>query len=164
MVISYVALPADSKLHSRVAKNDFLDCVYGAKKTADITASQATYIAMGQMPGWVMKLLWLRNKIVSLFGLKTGSGHSFGNAFPKELKVGDHIGVFKVESVSDDEVIIGENDKHLDFRISVYRTDTGYYLATWVHTHNWLGRTYLKIIMPFHRLITQNCIKRVITD
>ena len=29
-------------------------------------------------------------------------------------------------------------------------------LATWVHTHNRLGRAYLKLILPFHVLIVRS--------
>ena len=164
MTISYVALPADSKLQDRISKTDFVDCVYGAKSQADLSASKVAYIAMAQMPAWVSKLMWMRNKVVSLFGLKTGDAPSFGGTVPEVFKVGDRIGVFKVESVSETEVIMGEDDKHLNFRISIFRNETGYYLATWVHPHNWMGRVYLKIVMPFHRLITQNCMKRVIAS
>ena len=139
-----------------------MDCVYGVRTSTDLSASKAAYIAMAQMPAWVSKLMWLRNKVVSLAGLKTGNAPSFGGAVPETFKVGDRIGVFMVESVSDTEVIMGEDDKHLNFRISIYRDDHGYYLATWVHPHNWMGKAYLKIVMPFHRLITQNCMKRVI--
>lgn len=164
MTISYTDLPAESLLQDRISKTDFVDCVYGAKSPADLSASRVAYIAMAQMPAWVSKLMWMRNKIVSLFGLKTGNAPSFGGTVPKVFKVGDRIGVFKVESVSETEVIMGEDDKHLNFRISIYRNETGYYLATWVHPHNWMRRIYLKIVMPFHRLITQNCMKRVIAS
>lgn len=164
MTVSYTALPQDSRLHGRIAKSDFVDCVYGAKSPANLSASKAAYIAMAQMPPWVSKLMWVRNRLVSVVGLKTGDAPSFGNTVPKTFEVGDRIGVFRVESVSENEVILGEDDRHLDFRISIYRNDKGYYLATWVHPHNWMGRAYLKIVMPFHRLITQNCVKRLIAS
>ena len=164
MTISYTALPPESRLHGRIAKSDFVDCVYGAKSPACLSAPKAAYIAIAQMPSWVLKLMWLRNRLVSVFGLKTGDALSFGSTVPNTFEVGDHFGVFRVESVSENEVIMGEDDIHLDFRISVYSTDRGYYLATWVHPHNWVGRAYLKIVMPFHRFITQNCVKRLIAS
>ena len=33
--------------------------------------------------------------------------------------------------------------------------------TTLVKTHNWLGRTYLAIIMPFHRLIVPALLRQV---
>jgi hypothetical protein len=34
-------------------------------------------------------------------------------------------------------------------------------LTTLVLTHNWLGRTYLAIILPFHRLIAPTLLRQV---
>lgn len=162
MAISYTSLPTASRLHACVGETDFLDCVHGAKYPASVSAAKAAYIAMAEMPVWVERLMWLRNIIVTPFGLKTGRRPSFGADVPDKFEVGDYIGIFKVESISDNEIIIGEDDKHLNFRVTIYRSDNGYYLATWVHPHNWLGRTYLKLVMPFHRIITQNCMKRLV--
>jgi len=162
MTVSYGTLPADSALYSRKNPSDFMDCVQGPRTDFNLTPERAAYVTMAKMPKWVERLMYLRNLLVSPFGLKTGRGRSFGADVPKEFKVGDRIGVFRIESVSDTEVVIGEDDRHLDFRISVFLDETSYYLATWVHPHNWLGRTYLRIVMPFHRLITQNCMKRLV--
>jgi hypothetical protein len=50
----------------------------------------------------------------------------------------------------------------LDFRIVVDVTPPGSVTATTlVKTHNWLGRTYLAIIMPFHRLIVPTLLRQV---
>ena len=33
--------------------------------------------------------------------------------------------------------------------------------TTLVKTHNWLGRTYLAIILPFHRLVVRAMLRQV---
>jgi hypothetical protein len=33
--------------------------------------------------------------------------------------------------------------------------------TTLVRTHNWLGRTYLAIILPFHRLVVRAMLRQV---
>jgi hypothetical protein len=33
-------------------------------------------------------------------------------------------------------------------------------LSTVVHCHNALGRTYIRVIAPFHRLIVKSCLRR----
>ena len=33
--------------------------------------------------------------------------------------------------------------------------------TTLVRTHNWLGRAYLAIILPFHRLIVRTLLRQV---
>ena len=66
------------------------------------------------------------------------------------------IGIFPVVSQTPDRLIAGFNDRHLDFRVVVDVTAPGgvrQVTATTLVEHNWFGRTYLAIIMPFHRLI-----------
>ncbi len=86
-----------------------------------------------------------------------------GNAAHKggSIGVGDYIGVFQVQSVGKDEILIGEDDKHLNFLISVLRHRQGFTLSTWVRTHNRFGRMYLWAIMPFHKLIVRDSVGRI---
>jgi hypothetical protein len=60
---------------------------------------------------------------------------------------------------------MGENDRHLDFRVAVLvRTDAQggreLIVVTVVHCHNRLGRTYLAVIAPFHRTILRANLER----
>jgi len=58
-------------------------------------------------------------------------------------------------------VILGFDDSHLNFRISVLVDGTHAYAATWVHRNNALGRAYLAVIMPFHIVIMRTAIGQV---
>lgn len=162
--VSYVDLPASSRLNEYVSENDFIDCVFAPSAKIGKSAEQLTKQALGQMPSWVKRLMQLRNAIVGLFGLKTGDVGTTHDQMPDKLEVGDKMGVFRVCYISEDEIILGEDDKHLDFRISILKSDTGSILSTWVRPHNIFGKAYLTIIMPFHRLITQHTAKRLISD
>jgi hypothetical protein len=58
--------------------------------------------------------------------------------------------------------VLGEDDKHLDFRISVLcsaeaEPEGGRQLvfSTVVQCHNRLGRAYIFVIAPFHRLVVK---------
>ena len=115
-------------------------------------------------PRWVAALMEVRDSCVSLLGLKTG----------RSLRSSDgqrqRIGIFKLYEASPLEVIVGEDDKHLDFRASVlYRAADGpaikasVVLSTVVHCHNALGRTYLWLIAPFHRLVVQSFLRQAAT-
>lgn len=139
------SLPAHSLLQAYVQTGDFVDC-YRSETTADV--DQAAKQAMS-FPFWVSGLMWLRNKIVAPFGLRT------------DLTEGETIGFFPIETRNDFEVILGFNDKHLDFRISILTDGTHAFGATWVRRHNWLGRAYLAMIMPFHVLIMRNAMGRI---
>lgn len=101
----------------------------------------------------------LRDALVAGFGLKT-SKH-LTSVGPEESRVG----FFKIYSTDQAEIVLGEDDKHLDFRLSVSYSNTPSPLgkqrvivSTVVRCHNLLGRTYIFLIAPFHRLIIQSCL------
>ena len=75
------------------------------------------------------------------------------------------IGIFPVVSETPDRLVAGFNDRHLDFRVvvDVVGADGSRHVTatTLVLTHNLLGRTYLAIIMPFHRLIVPAMLRQV---
>jgi hypothetical protein len=75
------------------------------------------------------------------------------------------IGIFPVLSETPDRLIAGFNDSHLDFRVVIDVTAPEgvrqVTLTTLVKTHNWFGRTYLAVIMPFHRLIAPTLLRQV---
>jgi len=124
---------------------------------AALDARQAAMRMMARVPRWVDALLVLRNLIVAPFGLKT-SGED--RRAPRDI-----IGIFPVVSETPERLVAGFNDKHLDFRIVVDVAAAGngrnVTLTTLVLTHNWLGRTYLALIMPFHRLIVPALLRQV---
>ena len=122
-----------------------------------LDARHAAERMMARQPWWAEALVRLRNIIVTPFGLKT-SGASL--TAPREM-----IRIFPVLSQTPDRLIAGFNDSHLDFRVVVDVATSGttrnVTLTTLVLTHNWLGRTYLAIIMPFHRLIAPALLRQV---
>jgi hypothetical protein len=70
------------------------------------------------------------------------------------------IGFFPLLSKSARELVVGEDDRHLDFRVAILlRTSAAgareLVVVTVVHCHNRLGRAYLALIAPFHRVIAQ---------
>jgi len=135
----------------------FMDAYRLEVDGAALDARQAAIRMMARAPRWVDALLVLRNIIVAPFGLKT-SGEK-----PRAPR--DIIGVFPVVSETPDRLVAGFNDKHLDFRVVVDVATTGQRQSvtatTLVLTHNWLGRTYLAIIMPFHRLVVCAMLQQV---
>lgn len=109
-------------------------------------------------PRWIDALLRLRNIAVAPFGLKTS-----GEGAPAP---GGLIGLFPVLSETSERLVAGFDDSHLDFRIVVdvegdaaSRQVTS---TTLVRTHNLLGRTYLTLIMPFHKLVVRSMMERIV--
>ena len=126
-----------------------------------LDARQAAQRMMGRSPRWVEALLTLRHWLVAPFGLKT-SGN--GENPPRET-----IGLFPILIQTPDRLVAGFNDKHLDFRVVVDVVTSGpddtsgqqVTATTLVLTHNRLGRVYLAIILPFHRLVVRAMLRQV---
>ncbi len=137
----------------------FADAYRVAVDNAALDARHAAERTIGRQPQWAQALLVLRNFLVAPFGLKTSGA---GKIAPKDM-----IGIFPVISETPDRLVAGFNDRHLDFRVVVDVASSGtrqsVTATTLVKTHNWLGRTYLAIILPFHRLILRAMMRQVAT-
>jgi hypothetical protein len=136
-------LPRASTLWSWHRPGDFLDC-YSVASSIPLRAAMVRGLAL---PGWVRPLMGLRNAVVRPFGLRTGT-------------TADEA-VFPVCLETEDEIILGIDDRHLDFRIGLIRKDGRIFMSTWVHPHNRWGRAYLAAVMPFHILICRGAVARM---
>jgi hypothetical protein len=121
-------------------------------------------------PKWIKKLLNLRNKVVGLFGLKT-SGHIRQKQILDKFKCeqSDRIGLFKVFEKTDNEVVLGEYYKHLDFRISLFlerskenEIEKRLAISTAVVFKNLFGRLYFLLITPLHKIIVRDMLKSIV--
>ena len=107
-------------------------------------------------------LLGLRDRLVAGFNVKTTQEVRRAAIADKA----ERIDFFRILSRSDRELILGEDDRHLDFRLSLLlraRPDgSGDELVatTVVRCHNALGRVYLALIAQFHRLVVISNLKR----
>jgi hypothetical protein len=124
---------------------------------AVLDARHAAEKMLGRSPLWARALLTLRDLSVAPFGLKTAETARRVSA--------NRIGMFPVLSETPQRIVAGLNDRHLDFRlvVDVAGTDTGRRVTatTVVRTHNLIGRTYLAIILPFHRLIVRSMLRQI---
>ncbi|WP_458129667.1 DUF2867 domain-containing protein [Pseudomonas sp. Z2-11] len=117
----------------------------------------ARFILLHQ-PSWIGWLLTVRDTIVACFGLKTARHLA---------SLANRVGVFKVYSTNQTEIVLGEDDKHLDFRISILCSEEAepegnrqLVFSTVVQCHNRLGRAYIFVIAPFHRLVVRASLLR----
>lgn len=99
----------------------------------------------------------MRNKITSKIGLKDlGSFKQIdSNKKENEYVAGDRIGIFTLRQRTENELVIGDDDKHLNVTLSVYKNEKTQVLTitTVVHIKNWLGRLYMVPVIPAHRKI-----------
>jgi len=140
-----------------LAGAQFADAFSVAVNDWTLDARHAAERMILRQPRWAEALIRLRNVMVAPFGLKTSGA---GPAAPREM-----IGIFPVLSETPDRLVAGFNDRHLDFRVVVDVASSGaarnVTATTLVLTHNWLGRAYLAIILPFHRLIVRTMLRQV---
>ena len=144
--VSKEKLPGTSRLWRYFRTGDFID---GYAVASPLSARDAAKLGF-RMPVWAMALLKLRNLLVRSFGLRT-----------ERPDRAEGIGMFPVEYSDAGEVILGFDDRHLDFRIGILGDGTTIRMGTWVRPRNLFGRAYLACVMPFHILIVRNAMARI---
>lgn len=110
----------------------------------------------GHHPQWIKTTLLLRNRIAKWCGLSVAADSDIIRPPPlADYQVGDTIGPWPIFSITDDELIAGRDNRHLDFRLSILRELQGLrptvVVSTICITHNAFGKAYLFCIIPFHR-------------
>ena len=95
----------------------------------------------------------LRDAMMTPFGVKS-SGEVRASRPDNE-----RVDFFPVQWEGNDEIVLGEDDRHLDFRLSLLRRNspagTQLIATTVVRSHNALGLIYLTMIRPFHHLVVR---------
>ena len=173
MTIIKTILPECSILSGNGKRYDYLDSFQGLfvdkeDKLRPIDISKAFLLSS---PKWVDRLFKLRNKIAGLFGLKTSGDivdrQKASDTF--KCEPGEQIGLFKVFGRTDDEVVLGEDDKHLNFRVSLFldkskdnKIQKRLTISTTVVFNNWLGRLYFLPVRPFHKIIVPTMLRGII--
>ncbi len=170
MKITKAGFPTRSVLNA--SDFDYSDSYQGnySDKKDEISAADIGKAFFTSAPRWTAVLFHLRNKVVSIFGLKvpgrTNNRRELSRAF--KCKPGETLGLFRVYDRTQDEVILGEDDKHLNFRISLLKENsdktTGLKkltISTTVKFNNWLGKLYFVPVKPFHQLIVPIMLRRI---
>lgn len=115
-LINKTDFPSNSLLGNSI-EYDFVDS-YGilinTQKEIDSTTAGKAFFSGS--PSWVGKLFNLRNKIVRIFGLKVSTPPVNPEKALANFKCepGEQLGLFKVFEKNQHEVILGEDDKHLN--------------------------------------------------
>jgi hypothetical protein len=150
-----------------------------AATAGDVDALTLARAVLAEPPRWMRALLALRDALVRPFGLKTTA------AMREQLARSGvaHVDIFRLLSATPQEVVFGERDRHLDFKLSILlRPAEGgeapdapdartlaapppssarreLVATTVVQCHNRLGRVYLALILPGHVLVVRALLK-----
>ncbi len=157
-------VPQDSEIAQFAKTADFADCYIAPNLSPELSAIELFIQTVGNTPAWVNVLMHLRNRIVALLGLKdlgilneVKPSHTY--------RVGDRVSIFTLLFQSDQEVILGDLDKHLEVRLSVLKMQDSsgaaqLAISTAVHEHNALGRIYMFFVRPLHKIIVPAVLRR----
>ncbi|OIW32850.1 hypothetical protein CONLIGDRAFT_676669 [Coniochaeta ligniaria NRRL 30616] len=171
-----VPFPSESALSSSYKRAYFIDA-FSVTLPAHGSRRQYTPDALAQAlfcnpPSWFSLLMWIRDRVMSILGVKTSTEI---RAAADKSGV-ETVAVFPIVSRTETEIVLGEDDSHLDFRTSILIRENqlgatsdkdGYgrgeeiVATTVVHCHGLLGRAYITIIKPFHVLIVKYSLARV---
>lgn len=157
---------------SMIAENldvsiDYLDsfsvCI---DKGHEYSIDYLTALVFTSFPSWVNILMAMRNTIVRPFGLETAPLPTIEKV-ERDVRYdkGDRAVFFTVSDRSKNEIVMGEEDKHLIFRTSVLMTEEGdesqrIHLTTLVHFNNIGGKIYFTPVKPFHKIIVKSLLRR----
>ena len=171
-VVEEKDLYPDSYIYDWNPKPDYYDSfsiTFSSDKKIDLERCFRVFYT--SFPKWFSFLMSIRQRLASMLGLKTlDSSVSLEEELAKlEVKPGKGIGFFKIYSCSNREVFTGENDKHLDFRLSFFldQPSKDVYkltLTTSVKMNAMLGKLYFLPVKPIHRLIVPVCCKRMVDE
>ncbi|WP_282342881.1 DUF2867 domain-containing protein [Pseudomonas sp. PS02288] len=161
--VTLVSIPSDSRIAKAYSSPNLADAYSielpsGASSNPELLAR---FIPSRRAP-WISGLIAIRDATVGRFGLKTAKQLS---SLAAESKRG-HIGIFKIYGASPTEIVLGGEDKHLDFRLSVFCSNQlspsgkrQLTFSTAVNCHNRFGRLYIFVIAPFHRLVVRSSLR-----
>jgi hypothetical protein len=114
----------------------------------DVEDWHRALIASGS-PAWVNALMAVRNRVAQGLRLETAGASGDNSPFTLLPRTGDAL-------------VVGADDRHLDFRGVLRVVGDDLHFATVVHEHNALGRAYLTLVKPFHRRVVPALLRRTL--
>jgi uncharacterized protein DUF2867 len=162
--ICEVPLPRGSlvaRAFERVDYSDAFEIAIPKHAPQDVDAFTRKFITA--RPGWINGLMGARDAAMGLFGFKTAMPKD--EDLPPRFEPGAKLGLFEVFDRADDEVLLGADDRHLNFRLSILlrrAEETFACITTIVHFNNGFGRVYFAPVKPFHKVIVRAMLRRAV--
>lgn len=150
-----VAVPPELVAAAGLPRPDFSDAfavrLPDGAGVVDVAAAHAALVAAGSPP-WMDQLVRIRRVLARALRLDTAEW-------------GPGTSPFVVVQQTDDLVVAGADDRHLDFRAVLQVRETPgdgaeLLLCTVVQRHNAVGRGYFALVRPFHRRIVPAVLRR----
>jgi hypothetical protein len=167
VIISEGPVPAESALNRRDVETAwFSDCYQANLNDPSQSVVDLFEAVLGHHPRWVRLLLIARNRVAGLARLDVPPDATIHRFERKpNYAVGDTIGPWPIFVLTDNELIAGRNNNHLDFRFSVLKLKApspAVAFSTICNVHNQFGKLYLFFIVPFHRWGMRQLMQRAV--
>ena len=175
MKILKSTIPEASLLQQEEILYDYINSFKGSfiDRENGITPNMVCKAFFATAPKWINQLFNFRNILSSFSGIKSSPNANTKKSLFESFKVemGHRLGLFKVYAITKNEVVLGEDDKHLNFRIYFHirkQTTDGKIkeltVSTAVKFNNWFGRLYFLPVKPFHKFIVPSMLKAMILE
>jgi hypothetical protein len=169
MITKQHTIPANSLLHKNGANFNYIDSFQGLIETKNLNLdiSEVLHVFLISGPRWADYLMMLRDKIVGIFGLKISGDMNQKPAKKTSYEPGEQLGIFKLFDKTESEFLLGEDDKHLNFRVSLLLESISpeinkVSVTTAVKFNNMMGRIYFLPVKPVHQLLVRATVKDMI--
>jgi hypothetical protein len=129
-------VPSTRLLAGALPRVDFADAYAVEARRGMPTDAQAWADAVFSPPAWVVALLGIRQALVGLVGIERDDGSAFDTL-----------------ARGDDEVLLGTDAAHLDFRVSILREPERVVGSTVVQIKNLRGRAYFALVRHLHPIV-----------
>jgi len=160
--VNTAQLPTESVCREHIATIDFQDAFKVKLVDLNISIENIYINVFAQSPKWINNLLALRNRIVAVFGINVDK--ETPEVTIENLKVGSKTGIFFIYAIHKNEIIAGDNEKHLKFIVSVLKQNDEAFISTLVQYNNRFGRIYFSIVKPFHKMVVKKLLRDAVKN
>lgn len=156
--VTQIEFPTFSTVAGKETEHYYRDTfAFDTCQSSDLNATKVYHAIFGYLPKTVVYAMKVRNSIVKWLGFSTAGTEI---ALPiEEIKQGNKAGFLTIETVTPNEVVTFASEKNMDIWLSVLEVTPGQYaISSLVNLKTRMGRAYMVIIKPFHKIIARYCI------
>lgn len=156
-----VPVPPPGLTAGRLPEEHFADA-FAVPVPTGTSARDLAAAVFSSQPPWAAALMAVRNLLVAPLGLVATPARLARATAAANAR--GRVGIFPVLAEEAGELVLGLDDRHLDFRVSVAIrvADDGPegVVTTRVRFHGALGRAYFVPVRPVHRLLVPALLRR----